>query len=57
MVSVLLTVGRAAVLSSRAIASGELEELLRLLEPFRKELESRESLVIMGWPAPLAAIR
>ena len=26
-------------------------------EPFRKEIESRESLVIMGWPAPLPAIR
>ena len=29
----LLTVGRAGVLSSRAIAAGELEELLRLLGP------------------------
>ena len=29
----LLTIGRAGVLSSRAIASGELETLLRLLGP------------------------
>ena len=29
----LLTIGRAGVLSSRAIAAGELEELLRLLGP------------------------
>ena len=30
---VLLTIGRAGVLSCRAIAAGELEELLRLLGP------------------------
>jgi hypothetical protein len=33
MVSVLLTVGRAGALSSRAIGAGELETLLRLLGP------------------------
>ena len=33
MVSVLLTVGRAGALASRAIGAGELETLLRLLGP------------------------
>ncbi len=33
MISVLLTVGRAGALSSRAIGAGELETLLRLLGP------------------------
>jgi hypothetical protein len=28
----------------------------KILEPIRKEVESVELVVIMGWPAPLAAI-
>src|SRR5829696_6054502 len=51
MVSVLLTVGRAAVLSSRAIASGELEELLCLLgplaEPQRTNLNRASDIVLV----------
>src|SRR5215208_7911149 len=51
MVSVLLTVGRAGVLSSRAIALGELEELLRLLgplaEPQRTNLKRASDIVLV----------
>jgi hypothetical protein len=36
----LLTIGRAGVLSSRAIAAGELETLLRLLGPLSKRQRS-----------------
>jgi hypothetical protein len=47
----LLTIGRAGVLSSRAIAAGELEELLRLLGPpserQRSDLRRATDIVVM----------
>ena len=60
MVSVLLTVGRAGALSSRAIGAGELETLLRLLGPpserQRSDLKRATDIVVMDdgklayWP-------